>query len=77
MVYVKKDGGEWTKVTITFPTTVPAANWSKFTDEGADQSVDLTAFKSSKTQVAFVYKSSTSAAGTWEIKNIKVAEPTQ
>ena len=77
MVYVKKDGGEWTKVTITFPTTVPAANWSKFTDEGADQSVDLTAFKSSKTQIAFVYKSSTSAAGTWEIKNVKVAEPAQ
>ena len=77
MVYVKKDGGEWTKVTITFPTTVPAANWSKFTDEGADQSVDLTAFKSAKTQFAFVYKSSTSAAGTWEIKNVKVAEPAQ
>ena len=77
MVYVKKDGGEWTKVTITFPTTVPAANWSKFTDEGADQSVDITAFKSSKTQFAFVYKSSTTAAGTWEIKNIKVAEPAQ
>ena len=74
MVYVKKDGGEWTKVTITFPTTVPAANWSKFTDEGADQSVDITAFKSSKTQFAFVYKSSTTAAGTWEIKNAKISD---
>lgn len=73
MVYVKKDGGEWTKVSISYPT-ITSGNWSKFTDDGANQSVNLSSFKSSKTRVAFVYKSSTSAAGTWEIKNIVVDE---
>ena len=76
LVYVKKDGGEWTKVTITFPT-IETGNWSKFADDGANQSIDLSGYKSSKTQFAFVYKSSTTAAGTWEIKAIKVAEPTE
>lgn len=74
MVFAKKEGGEWTKLTISYPTP-PSGKYSKFTDDGAAQSVDLTAFKSSKTQIAFVYKGTSTACGTWEVKDVKVAEP--
>ena len=73
MVYAKKEGGEWTKLTITYPAT-PTGSFTKFTDEGANVTVSLADYKSAKTQIAFVYKGTASKAGTWEIKDIKVAE---
>lgn len=73
MVYAKKEGGEWTKLTITYPAT-PSGSFSKFTDEGANVTVSLANYKSAKTQIAFVYKGTATKAGTWEIKDVKVAE---
>ncbi len=76
MVFAKKENGNWTKLTITYPAT-PSSSFSKFTDDGANVSVSLADYKSSKTQIAFVYKGSSTKAGTWEIKDVKVAEPAQ
>ena len=76
MVFAKKENGNWTKLTITYPAT-PSSSFSKFTDDGANVSVSLADYKSSKTQIAFVYKGSSTKAGTWEIKDVKVAEATR
>jgi hypothetical protein len=76
MVFAKKGNGNWTKLTITYPAT-PSSSFSKFTDDGANVSVSLADYKSSKTQIAFVYKGSSTKAGTWEIKDVKVAEAAQ
>jgi hypothetical protein len=76
MVFAKKENGNWTKLTITYPAT-PSSSFSKFTDDGANVSVSLADYKSSKTQIAFVYKGSSTKAGTWEIKDVKVAEAAQ
>lgn len=37
-----------------------------------DPSVDLSKYAGKKVQIAFKYKSTTSASGTWELKNVKV-----
>ena len=73
MVYAKKDGGEWTKLTITYPAK-PASGYTKFTDADANVTVSLANFKSANTQIAFVYKGTATKSGTWEVKDVKVAE---
>ena len=73
MVYAKKEGGNWTKLNITHPTT-PTSGFTKFTDAAASTTVSLSDYKSTKTQIAFVYKGTASKAGTWEIKDVKVVE---
>lgn len=68
-VWIKEVDGEWTKLNITYPPLKDGSNWSAMTT----QSVDITSFAGKKVRIGFKYVSSDSAAGTWEIKNVKVA----
>ena len=70
MVYAKKAGDDdWTKLSITYPAT-PNEGYSDFTTT----TVDLSQFAGNNIQIAFVYKGTTAKAGTWRIKNLKVAK---
>lgn len=64
-VKVRKDEGEWTDVSINYPESL---GWN-FVPSG---SVSLAPFVGGNIQVAFVYTSSDTKAGTWEIRNFKV-----
>lgn len=61
----KEADSKWTALTI--PAGPTGANYDKF-----EASVDLKAFVGSKMQFAFVYKSTTACAPTWQIYNAKV-----
>ena len=65
-LWAQKDGGTWTQVTI--PNYSTGKDWT-FVDSGT---IDLSAFAGGKIRFAFKYVSSSEAAGTWEIKNVKV-----
>ena len=67
-LHVKEVGGEWAQLAI--PTHGTGNSWS-FVDSGE---VDLSAYVGKNVQIAFKYTSNASDAGTWEIKNVKVAE---
>ena len=67
-VWIKEEGGEWNQLTIEYPAL--SGNWSKMTD----YTVDIKSYAGKKVQVGFKYTSSTSAAGTWEIKDFKLDE---
>ena len=67
-VKVTKDGTNWN--TITVPNWPDGSSWNFF--ESGE--IDLTNYISDKTQIAFVYTSSNSAAATWEIKTIEIKE---
>lgn len=64
LVKVSKDGTNWTKLTIP---TWPSKRWGFVTCE-----IDLTAYASSTMQCMFEYISTSSYAGTWEVKNVVV-----
>jgi len=69
-VWVRIEGGSWTALTgVTYPTTL---SWT-FVSSG---SVDLAAYKGKKIQIGFKYTSTETKAGTWEVKNFKIAEAT-
>lgn len=69
VVYAKRVGdADWTKLTITYPAT-PKNGYSDF----QTTTVDLSAFAGNNIQIAFYYKGTTQKAGTWRIKNVKVA----
>lgn len=65
-LWAQKDGGAWTQVTI--PNYSTGKDWT-LVDSGT---IDLSAFAGGKIRFAFKYVSSSEAAGTWEIKNVKV-----
>lgn len=58
---------EWTTLTLD---AWPAGNSWTFSPSVAD----LSAFAGQRVRIAFVYTSVDGAAGTWEVKNVKVAE---
>lgn len=64
LVKVSEDGENWTKVTIP---TWPSKRWEFVSCE-----IDLTAYASSRMQFMFEYLSTSSYAGTWEVKNVVV-----
>ena len=66
-VWIKAEGGEWTQLTVTYPTSL---SWN-YVSSGE---VDLGAYKGKKVQIGFKYTSTADKAGTWEVKNFKVAE---
>ena len=67
-VWVRIEGGSWTALTgVNYPTTL---SWT-FVSSG---SIDLTAYKGKKIQIGFKYTSTTTKAGTWEVKNFKIAD---
>ena len=62
---IKAENEMWQSLPIV---DLPEGNsWNWFTS-----TVDLSAFDGKKVEFAFVYKSTASVAGTWEIKNVKV-----
>ena len=65
-IEVKEEGKDW--VPLAKPTSPASFSWTFF----ANDPVDLSAYKGKKIQIGFRYVSTTSVAGTWEIKNIKV-----
>ena len=64
LVKVSKDGKNWTKLTLP---TWPTKRWGFVTCE-----LDLTTYASSTMQFMFEYISTSSYAGTWEVKNVVV-----
>ena len=64
LVKVTKDGKNWTKLSIP---TWPSKRWGFVTCE-----IDMTAYISSTMQFMFEYISTSSYAGTWEVKNVVV-----
>lgn len=67
-LWVKEENGEWQKQTISYPEIESGKTWSSMTE----QEVDLSAYAGKKFQIAFKYVGTSSSAGTWEIKGIKV-----
>lgn len=67
IVQVSKDNGaSWTALSgFTYPA---GTDWN-FVSSG---DIDLSAYVGSKIKIAFQYKSTATAAATWEIKNVKV-----
>lgn len=64
LVYVSSDGGSnWTNLNIP---TWPGTKWA-FVSSGE---IDLTTYASSNVKIAFCYKSTSTYAGTWEVKNV-------
>ena len=69
VVYAKRVGdADWTKLTITYPA--PSENKTPIFQT---TTVDLSAFAGNNIQIAFYYKGTVQHAGTWRIKNVKVA----
>lgn len=65
-VWIREEGGEWKQLSPAYPKSL---GWS-FVPSG---DVDLVGWKNKKVQIGFKYVSTTKA-GTWEVKNFKVAE---
>ena len=65
-VWVKAGDTDYTQVTV--PNYPSGSNWD-FISSG---DIDLTSFAGKKVKIAFKYTSSTSAAATWEIKNVLI-----
>lgn len=65
-LWVRPVGGEWEQLTI--PTYF--SSWT-FVNSGE---IDLSAYAGEKIQIGFKYTSTSTVAGTWEIKNVKVEE---
>ena len=66
-VWIKEEGGQYAALTVAFPTTL---SWT-YVSSG---DVDLSAYKGKNIQLGFKYMSTADAAGTWEIKNLKVED---
>lgn len=66
-VLVREEGGEWKQAAVDgYPSSL---GWNF-----AASTVDLSAYKGKKIQVAFKYVSTSDKAGTWELKDVSVAE---
>ncbi len=65
-VKIKAEDGEWTALTINEWFT--SSSSYPFTDA----TIDLSAYTGKKVQIAFIYTSTASNAGTWEIKNVVI-----
>lgn len=67
-VNVREVGGAWT--TLAVPTMPDKLSWT-FVSSGA---IDLSAYNGKIIQIGFCYKSTAAKAGTWEVKNVRVAD---
>lgn len=72
-LWIKEQGGEWKQFTITYPEVPADKSFSSF----ETQTVSLAGYEGKKIQVGFKYTSTATAAGTWEIKNVKVSTGTE
>lgn len=68
-VWIKEKDGDWKQVSgITYPEIETGKNFSSF----LYQTVSLSEYAGKTIKVGFKYVSTSSAAGTWEIKNFEV-----
>ena len=69
-LWIKVEGGDWTQITsIAYPEVPQDKSFSPF----ETQVVSLAGYEGKKIKVGFKYVSTDEAAGTWEIRNIKVS----
>lgn len=64
-VLAREEGGEWQEVAVS--TTFDGNTWTP-----TKATADLSPFCGKKIQIAFQYSSTEEAAGTWQVKNVKV-----
>ena len=69
-VCVRIVGGDWE--TLTIPTYFSGNDWT-FVNSG---DIDLSDYVGKEIQIGFRYTSTSTSAGTWEIKNVEVCEKT-
>ena len=69
-VWIKEEGGSWNQLTISYPTVPEDKTFSNF----ETVTVDVSSYAGKKVQVGFKYVSTSEHAGTWEVKNFKLAE---
>ncbi len=67
-VNIREVGGQW--VNLTVPTVPEAFGWKPWVSSG---DISLAAYNGKKVQIGFCYKSTAAKAGTWELKNVRVA----
>ena len=65
-VFVREEGGQWTKLDITYPK--PSSTYNGWNDKN----IDLAAFVGKKIQVGFKYTSTAEVAGTYEVRSFSV-----
>lgn len=71
IVFISKDNGNnWTKLE---GLTYPASDGWNFINSG---NINISEYSGFKIKIAFQYKSTSNAAATWEIKNVKVTATT-
>ena len=68
LVKIREENGSWTDLSI--PQYPVALSWS-FLNSG---SIDINAYAGKKIQIAFVYISTSTKAGSWELKNVKITK---
>ena len=69
-VCVRIVGGDWE--TLTIPTYFSGNDWT-FVNSG---DIDLSDYVGKEIQIGFRYTSTSTSAGTWEVKNVEVCEKT-
>ena len=69
-LWIREEGGNWNQIQIGHPELPESGNWSKMTD----YVYPVGEFAGKKVQVGFKYVSTSNGAGTWEVKNFKLAE---
>lgn len=67
-VAVREKGGAWK--TLSVPQTPQKFGW----DFIASGDIDLSAYNGKTIQIGFCYKSTEDKAGTWEVKNVRLAD---
>lgn len=67
-LWIREAEGQWGQIVIDYPEL--NGNWSKMTD----YSYSIAEYAGKKVQVGFKYVSTSNNAGTWEVKNFKLAE---
>lgn len=66
----ENNGTSWSPVTIpNYPENTGSGNWTK---EESSGNIDLSSYKGKTIKFAFIYKSTSSTAPTWEIMDVKV-----
>ncbi len=67
-VNIREKGGQWVNLSIADRPSGNNWNWV------ASGEIDLSAYNGKTVQIGFCYKSTTTKAGTWEVKNVKLID---
>lgn len=70
-LWIREKGGDWEELTIaTYPTGVNTSTKSSF----VSTSNSLSSYSGKKVQIGFKYLGNTTSAGSWWVKNVRVAD---